>query len=189
MEPNVKKDILSTIKSAVKILKKRDVIELDLLSNKTIHNASIYQDKDSISVAIIIYALSKIVKRVEHHEIHNWEKTSKIILESLEKSISYLEKDNEKAFRLEIKTILKKVGEIDRKLKWYIEDVLDKSRIVKGAKLYEHGLSLGKAASLLGVSQYELMGYIGKTQIADVFPEEGVPLKKRLAYAKKLFKV
>ena len=34
MEPNVKKDILSTINSAVKILKKHDVIELDILSNK-----------------------------------------------------------------------------------------------------------------------------------------------------------
>ena len=60
---------------------------------------------------------------------------------------------------------------------------------MKGGKLYAHGLSVGQAASLLGISQYELMSYIGKTQISDVFPEEGMSVAKRTAYAKKLFGV
>ena len=189
MEQIVRNDILSIIGLAVKSLKERNVAEIELLSNKTIHNASIYQDQDSIAIAVVIYAISRIVKNVEHHEISAWEKSFASIINSLEASQLYLEKAQEKEYRQEIKNILKSIGSIDKKLEWYIEDVLEKSRVVKSAKLYEHGLSLGKAASLLGISQYELMSYVGKTQIIDALPGEGTTLKKRLGYAKQLFRV
>jgi hypothetical protein len=189
MEQTIRNDILSILGLAVKALKAGDVVEIELLSNRTIHNASIYQDQDSLAIAVVIYALSRVVKNVEHHEIASWDKADNSIVQSLENSQLYLEKDQEKEYRQEIKNILKNIGSIDKKLEWYIEDVLQKSKIVKSAKLYEHGLSLGKAASLLGISQYELMSYVGKTQIIDSFPGEGISLKKRLGYAKELFKV
>ena len=85
--------------------------------------------------------------------------------------------------------LLKNIGMIDKKLTWYISAVLERAKIVKGSKLYEHGLSVGKAAALLGISQYELMSYIGKTKIIDIYAEEVVPVAKRLAYAKKLFDI
>lgn len=189
MEQVVKEDVISILDSVVKVLRKGDVAGLDLLSNRTIHNASTYQDKDSISVAVIIYALSKIVKDVEHHAISGWNEALDSIIVCLENASSDLEKGKEAEYRIQINSILKKIGSIDKKLEWYIEDVLNKSRVIKGAKLYEHGLSLGQAASLLGVSQYELMGYVGKTQIIDSAHEEGVDIKERLGYAKKLFGV
>jgi len=189
MEEAVRKDIISILRKALDILKRDDIPELDALSDHTIHDASIYQDKDSLSIAVVIYALAKVIHRTEHAYIKDWKQIYGIIVDSLNKGLKELENNKEDAYRRYIKKILENIGKVEKKLKWYIEDVLDKARIVKGGKLYEHGLSVGQAANLLGISQYELMSYIGKTQIIDVFPEEGWPVAKRVAYAKKLFGV
>jgi len=189
MEEVVKKDIISILKKALVVLKQNNVAALDALSNHTLHDASIYQDKDSISIAIIIYALAKLIHRKEHHDIKDWGRIYKDKVNLIRKALNYLQKDDETNYRKTIKDILKNIGAVDKKLKWYISDVLERARIVKGGKLYEHGLSVGKAASLLGISQYELLSYIGKTEIVDIYHEEVVPVAERLAYAKKLFKV
>ena len=189
MEAAVKKDIIAILKKALVILKRDDVPALDALSNHTLHDASIYQDKDSISIAVVIYALAKVIHRKELDTLKDWDKAYNDILNQLRKALNYIEHGKEAEYRMAIKAILKDIGSIDKKLKLYIGDVLDKARIVKGGKLYEHGLSAGKAAELLGISQYELLSYIGKTQIADVYPEAVVPVAKRIAYAKKLFNV
>ena len=55
MDKIIKKDILSIISKTIAILKikeEKDIIELKELSNHTIHNASIFQDEDSVSIAI-----------------------------------------------------------------------------------------------------------------------------------------
>lgn len=189
MEEVVRKDIIDILRRALDILKKKDIPALDELSNHTIHDASIYQDKDSISIAVVIYALSKVIHRAEHAYIKDWGKVYGIIVDALNRGLQELEDDREDAYRRYIKKILESISSIEKKLKWYIEDVMNRARIAKGGKLYEHGLSVGQAAELLGVSQYELMSYIGKTQISDVFSEEGWAVAKRLAYAKKLFGV
>ena len=81
-----------------------------------------------------------------------------------------------------IRNILKHIGRIDDKLKLYIDDVLDKAKIVKGSTLYEHGVSIGRAAELLGISQWELMSYVGKTKIIDRYKEEVIPTNTRINY-------
>jgi hypothetical protein len=189
MEEVVRKDIIDIIKKALVILKKNDIPELDALSDHTLHDASIYQDKDSISIAVVIYALAKVIHRTEHAYIKDWKKIYGIIVDSLNKGLRELENNKNDAYRRYVKKILGHIGKVETKMKWYIEDVLDKAKVVKGGKLYAHGLSVEQAASLLGVSQYELMSYIGKTQISDVFPEQGMSVVKRVAYAKKLFGV
>lgn len=186
MEYSIKKDIISILRMALQIIKKEDIPALDELSNHTIHNASIFQDKDSITLAIVIYALSKIVHRSEVDPKH-WKKVYKDVISALQDARFYLEKDQEEKYKKVIKSILKHIGEVDDKLKLYIDDVLDKAKIVKGSKLYEHGVSIERAAELLGVSQWELMSYVGKTRIIDKYEEEVIPVNIRLDYAKKLF--
>jgi hypothetical protein len=189
MEEVVKKDIISILKKALVILKQGDTAALDALSNHMLHDASIYQDNDSISIAVVIYALAKIMHRKEHHDLRDWGRIHREKINLLSKALNYLENDKIEGYRRAVKEMLKNIGAVDRKLKWYIEDVLEKARIAKGGKLYEHGLSVGKAAELLGISQYELMSYVGKTKIVDIYPEEVVPVTKRIAYAKRLFNV
>ena len=96
-----------------------------------------------------------------------------------------LEKSNEKKYREVVKNIFKRIGEIDDSLKLYIDDVLDKAKIVKGSKLYEQGVSIERAAELLGISQWELMSYVGKTKIIDRYKEQVTPTTARMRFAKK----
>ncbi len=76
------------------------------------------------------------------------------------------------------------INKIDTKLKLYIEEVISKAKVKKGSKLHEHGLSIARTAEVLGISQWELMNYVGKTTISTV---DGVDVKTRLNFARKLF--
>ena len=54
-------DILSILQETLTALKKGDYTALKEISNHTIHNASIFQDQDSLSIAVLIYAVHKIM--------------------------------------------------------------------------------------------------------------------------------
>ncbi len=66
-------------------------------------------------------------------------------------------------------------------------EVIESSQVKKGTKIYDHGISLERAASILGISQWELSSYIGNT-IIDKYLEEGVPLVRRMKHARELFR-
>jgi len=184
MISRVKEDVLAVLGDTIEILKieeEKDVIEFKELSNHTLHNASIYQDEDSISVAVAIYAIYKILERKTDNDLIYKEMSQlfRIAKDSLERN-------NLEGYRDTIKTIFKKISEADKKFKLYVEEILDKARIKKGSRIYEHGISLARAAELLGVSQWEMMNYVGKTHIID-FELEITDARKRLEAAKAIF--
>ena len=179
----VREDILKVITRALDILDEReekDVIELKELSDHTLHNTSIFQDKDSVSIAILVYSLSKIIERKGYVD-------NKIGI-MLKQSKDYLEKNNFNAYDKTIKDIFKAISKIDAQLKMYIQEVIDQAQIKKGTRIYEHGISLAQAASILGISQWDLMGYVGKTKIIDV-AQKRTDVKERLMFTKNLFNV
>lgn len=183
MNEVVKKDILQVLSDAIDILKieeERDVADLRELSNHTVHNASIFQDEDSTSIAILIYSLSKVIERKEGKLNYN------SILALLRNAKKNLEQNKTDSYRNTIGKLFRFISTIDNKLKLYIEEVINQAQIKKGGKLYEHGISLGRAADILGISQWELMFYIGKTRLTDI--AGGVGTKERLNYARSLFK-
>ena len=63
MEPIVQQDITNVLAQVLKALHDDDTTALLELSNHTIHDASIFQDEDSISFAVLVYALSKTIQR------------------------------------------------------------------------------------------------------------------------------
>jgi len=185
MNEIIKKDILSILSGIIKILKvkeEKDIAEIKELSNHTIHNASIFQDEDSISIAILIYSLSKIIERKQGELNYN------NILNLLKGAYDFLNKNNIDNYRKTIRKLFSFISTVDTKLKLYIEEVINQAQIKKGSKLYEHGISLARAAEILGISQWELMFYIGKTKITDAYEVELISLKDRLKYARSLFK-
>src|SRR3989338_2111182 len=183
MNETVKVDIVAILSNAIGILnvkEEKDVVELKELSNHVIHNASIFQDEDSISIAILVYSLSKVIERKGKELDYNG------ILFFLNKAKDSLLKDGIDDYRGIIKKLFVVISDMDSKLKLYIGEVINQAQIKKGSKLYEHGISLARAAEILGVSQWELMFYIGKTKISDA-TEEGVDVKERLKFARGLF--
>jgi len=178
MKEKIKNDILLILNKSIDHINANDGIALKELSNHTVHNASVFQDKDSILVAVIIYAISKILYRKGN--------LSKKINVKIIKAKNYLDIDDYPNYRAEIKNILKQIAQIDSKLKLYIDEVIKHAEIKKGSTLYSHGISMAQAAEVLGISQWELMEYVGKTRISDI-PDERIDVLKRLNNARGFF--
>jgi len=180
MEEVVRKDIISVLNDAETFVKQEDGFKLRELSNHTIHNASIFQDEESIVIAVLIYSLSKIIER--HHDGVLAEKISVKIAAA--KNNLILNRLQE--YKDIVKELLNFISETDSKIKLYIEEVISQARIKKGSKIYEHGISSARAAEILGISQWQLMNYIGNTAATDVYTAGRV--KQRLSFARELFK-
>ena len=183
MNEIIKKDILAILKELIEILKvkeAKDVMEIKEISNHTMHNASIFQDEDSVSVAILIYSLSKIMERKQRDLDYGK------LAGMLNSCISNLKDNNDEDFRKSIKSIFNFIRTIDEKLKLYIHEVINQAQIKKGCKLCEHGISIARASEVLGISQWELMHYFGKTTLIDQFSEP-VNVAKRLKTARGMF--
>jgi len=179
MNPIVKKDILNVLRQGIEIVKKKEVYKLRVLSDHVIHNASIFQDKDSITIAVTVYALSKIYKN--HNGI------DKLILPHLTNALKYLEQGNVDKYETEIKHIMKDITAKGGKTKFYVEEVLERAQIKKASRMFEHGISMGQVSDALGISLWDLMDYVGKTRIVDQFADK-TDIKARLNFTRGLFK-
>ncbi len=178
MNERIKKDILSILDESLNHIYCRDISKIKDLSNHTIHNASIFQDEDSLSIAVIMYSLSKIFERKGF--------VNKNIVKTLIKSKDALSENKFNLYRKSVKSIIKNISKEDSKLKLYIQEVIEQAQIKKGSKLYDHGISMSQASYLLGISQWELMSYVGKTKIPDTF-KENITIEKRLKFARGIF--
>jgi len=182
MNDIIKKDILAVLNDLAGILRMKDeanIAKIKELSNHVIHNASVFQDEDSISVAIFIYSLSKIMERQKGLDYNK-------LIGMLNSCILSLKNSQDEDFRKSIKNIFDFIRAIDEKLRLYIHEVINQAQIKKGCKLCEHGISVARSAEALGISQWELMHYMGKTTLIDQFSEP-VNASKRLKIARSLF--
>lgn len=178
---SVKKDLLQVLKKAQRYINSRHSKKLKHLSDYTIKNASLFQDPDSLSMAVVIYALSKLLERWGFDS--EYSEQARNLLGSAHFS---LENDRVEEYRDKVKKLFEFTSSIEDKFKLYIDKVIEKAQIKKGSMLYEHGISVSRAAELLNIGQWELMSYIGKTRIHD---EPGIisDVEKRLEFARSLF--
>ncbi len=177
--------ILEETKAAVE---RDDPAEIKTLSNQTINTASYTQDPDNILVAVGVYSLSKILERESYKKYPGWNNFYKIIINSLKKSIEDIKKKDEKKFRQDFEAIRRAIGKLSGKLKEYIQEVFRRASINKASRIYEHGISMEQTAKLLGITQYELADYVGKTGISDVPESRTMNVKQRVKLAERFFK-
>jgi len=175
----VRKDIISAIDEVIGAISKKDYIRISEISNHTIHDASIFQDDDSLTLAVLLYALSKVMQAciVAQEECP-------LVAPSLIKAKEALLEDDENSYRTETKNILRKIVKEDSQLKFYIQDVINRAKIKKASKMHEHGISIARTAELLGISQWELQTYIGKLTGRSF---DGGSTLQRLKKARELF--
>lgn len=187
MDNQVKEDILNVVKNSLDAIKNYDAIRLRDLSNQTLHSSSIFQDENSISIAVLCYALSKIFERMQYREYKDWNIFYETCSNNLKNAKEYLEKDNIKDYQGSIKNILNVIEKLSSNLKRYVKEVIEQAQIAKGSRLYEHGISIGRTAELLGISKWDLMDYTGKTGISDVEENISMSIDKRIKFARSLF--
>lgn len=181
MNELIRKDILRILTKVNNSIFKKDTSTLINTSNEINHNSSIFQDEDSISLAVVVYAISKLMERNKGKVFSNFPTLFK-------KAKSHLDRHEFEKYRNTIKEIIKKISDVDHKMKSYVIHIYNQSEIKKGSKIFSNGISLPRVAELLNISQWELKEYIGKTNIPDSF---GIDknLKKRLEYSRGLFRL
>ncbi len=179
MDYIIRKDILRILAKVNSGLKKRDVSLLSKTSDEINHNSSIFQDEDSIKLAVIVYALSKVIDR-SHGKVETFFK------DCFRRAKQSLQVDNYLEYRKEMDKVVKRISGIDKGLKEYIIHIYNQSEIKKGTKLLSNGISLARVAEIMNISQWELMNYAGKTNISDSFGSDR-KMNNRLKYARGLF--
>src|SRR3990167_5336501 len=100
MDAIVRSNITRLLGESVDAISKGDSFKLKELSNGNIHNASIFQDEDSLSVSVVIYALSKVIERTANAEG---------IASRLKKAIDAISSGNDAAYRSEISQLIKAI--------------------------------------------------------------------------------
>lgn len=178
MNPIVKRDILTVLRKTQQNILEKQYYILSQLSDRVIHNSSIFQDEDSVSIAVLVYSISKIAKQKN--------KVDKRILTYLSNAESFLSQRRIEDYHNMISKLFDIIKK-DKKLSLYIRHVINKAGLKKGSKLYQHGISLGRASEIMGVSQWELMSYAGRFDIDEKY--ERVTVKERLDFAKKIFNI
>lgn len=181
-----KNHVLEILKQAVIAIKGENIILLKELSNKTLHSASLYQDPDSVVLAVNIYALGKLFENERFRYYKYWPIFIKKTLTSLGRAYNFLERGKLQTFRKEIINLRKNVNMFGN-LKEYIKDVFLKASINKASRIYEHGISRAETSQLLGISQWELAQYSSVPGIIDVDLSVTKSMKERVKLAEDLF--
>ena len=180
-------NVLRILKETLEALKRENVLKLRDLSGQTVHTSSITQDPDNIAVAVVIYSLSKIIEQQGYRQKPGWDKFYNNAIMQLEHSVDALKKGDDIHLSRHLESINKRISGMSSKFKAYIQDVFAKASINKASKIYEHGISMGKTASLLGVSQYELANYAGTKDISDAPLGNTLSVKDRIKLAMGMF--
>jgi hypothetical protein len=182
-----KAHILKILKKTKALLQKKDYMKIKSLSNKVIHNASINQESDVILIAVVLYALSKLLEREDYRTYKEWPKFYKDYTTHISHAITDLEKDNMERFREEISSIRKIIEKLPGRFQTYVKDVFRRAQVNKASRIYEHGISMRKTAKILGVSVWELAEYAGGTGIGDVNLSVTMPIRERVKMAEEIF--
>lgn len=171
-------DLIRVLKDTISALQDTDASRVKEISNHITHCASIFQTAETIKTAVIIYSLSKILER--GHGIE------KVLVDLLEQGKEAVEEGRMEDYRKRLDELFKKASEVDQQLNLYAEQVINDAQVKKGSKIYQHGVSLRQTASMLGISLWDLMNYVGKTKLQERIAET-LTVKKRLGHARTLF--
>jgi hypothetical protein len=175
--------ILEIIRKSRRAIDEDNPRELKYLSNQVISSAAISQDPDNTILAVLIYSLGKIFERDHYRKMEGWEGIRAAIIKNLDLAAKSLEKENLKNFRIYIGRLRNAINKISSDLKQYITDVFEKAKINKAFKLYEHGLSSEQTAAMLGVSLWDLAGYIGQSTVGEAKVAMSMPVADRIKIA------
>ncbi|MDD5182029.1 MAG: hypothetical protein PHC66_02545 [Candidatus Nanoarchaeia archaeon] len=190
---NVRYDLIEVLEQVKDALERMDIDALSEWSNHTIHSIAIYREKRAVYIAIIAYSLSKLVEKKREHlvEKDKWSNFIANLLKEMVQAVEALESKNIGKFDALITQMMKQISDFDVSFSRYAQEVLEFSKVQKGARIYEHGISLSGIAEMLGVSKWDLMRKVGELKEK---PEEehvfGVTKssKQRLEELKKLSK-
>jgi hypothetical protein len=159
MKGVIKKEILNDLRQILEVFesnnpKVRQVLEK--LSNHAVEDVALYKDLDIISITVLIYSLHKTIRCLTTtHKLQ--------LVKALQRAIGALESGNLGKYNANIKQLFFVVKECNADVKNHLQDVMQAAKIKKGTALLQKGLSMGQAAGLMGLSNWDLQEYAAKT--------------------------
>lgn len=184
MKEDIRKEILNDLQGAISILEQRetkDIEELKTLSDHAIEDIAVQKDLELVSITVLLYSIYKTVTSIDA-------KVYDRLLQELGTAKTSLEQRNLGKYNASIKKLYEIIRTCDTKVKEHLNDVMHAARIKKGTTLLQRGLSIGQAAGLMGLSNWELQQYAGKSTALDQHTEK-IPADERLKEALQLFGV
>lgn len=183
-----KEHVIQLLEQAKEAIKNEDAYKLRDLSNQTIHTASTEQDTDSILVAIIVYSLSQIIESKSNLDDEKCKAFCSTASYHINNAVTALKNDNFKLFEQNLNKIINSINKLSDDFKENVQRVFQKARINKASKIYEHGISMGRTANLLGITQYELANYAGMREDRTFPLTHTTSVKDRIKLAMDFFK-
>lgn len=158
-------EVLAQIQQA---LEQSDSFALHQLSDQLLHTASIQQHTDILTIAVVTYGLHKLVTKKERIPQREWALFVKKFNGELRKSSEALQDRDTEEFARHLDHAKELIEtSIGKKMAGYVQEILKKASINKATKVYEHGISLSRTAHLLGLSQWDLLEYVGQRESRD----------------------
>jgi len=174
--------LISKLKEILKRKSQSYTEEIKELSDQGIEGVALYKNLDLISVTVLIYSLSKVITRLSSSQYQQ-------ITEQLNLAQENLTRNNLGRYNQNLKTVYTLVRKSDAKVKEHLQDIMHAARIKNSASLLQKGLSIGQAAGLMGLSNWDLQEYAGKNTFTLTQDYEKIPAKKRMTTALKIFGV
>jgi hypothetical protein len=182
MKETVRQSLIKDITKSIVVLEKNDsstAMDLKTLSEHVVGDVALYKNMDAVTLAILIYSMYKSILCISASKHPEFIKGLKILQSSLQ------EKKFNK-YNTAMKHLFTLLKNCDSRIKTHIHDVFYAAKIKKGTDLMERGLSIARAADLMGVSRWDVIHYGGSNVITQSHTESW-PATKRLALAKKIF--
>ncbi len=184
MKESIRKEILYDLQRALAILKERearDLEELKQVSDHAIEDIAVQKDLELVSITVLLYSLYKIAPSIS-------DKDYQAVWDELHNTYHSLKTYKLGQYNSSVKRLFEIVRKSNAKVQEHLQDVMQAARIKKGASLLQRGLSIGQAAGIMGLSNWDLQQYAGRT-VALTQHEEKLPAEKRMAVALKLFEI
>jgi len=184
-----KENILKILEGTKASIQKGDAATIKNLSNQTTNTAALTHDPDNIAIAVIIYSISKLFERQDYHLLPGWQEFNNKISKCIDNAINSIKNNDEANIKANVNCLRTSLTKVSGSLKKHIQDVFRKASINKASKIYEHGISMEKTASLLGITMFELASYAGqREQFSEIPTLKGIDVKSRINLAMEMFK-
>ena len=178
----VREEVVHLLSNSLAILQTKeshDTEALKELSEHSIEYIAMHKDLELVSVTVLIYSFYKIESCLKEQD------RTKVVTE-LTTAISSLKKKQFGRYNNSLKLLYTIVSNCNERIKEHLQDVMDAARIKKGTSLLQHGLSIGQAAGLMGLSNWDLQAYSGRANLLHDH-KEVISARQRLLTAFKLF--
>ncbi|HIJ11438.1 TPA: hypothetical protein HA278_05255 [Candidatus Woesearchaeota archaeon] len=184
MKEVIRTEILADLKAVIEFFttKQGNPEKLQKISNHAIDDVALHKDLDVISITVLIYSIYKMLPQLRKEEkVGELVKALQIAQQGLEQKVF-------RKYNKSIKVAFKIIHDLAGEVKVHLQDVMQAARIKKGSILLQKGLSIGQAAGLMGLSNWDLQSYASKrVQLGE--HTESYPAIRRMKKAFSLFNV